>query len=72
MVLLSATRGNVAGDAKVDNHKVLGGEGVGVKAADDDETAAMINIVAGFVEVCTESRKWEILASHFIAVEALV
>ena len=72
LVLLSATRGNVAGDAKVNNHEVFGGESVRVEAADDDEAATKVDVMAGFVKMRAESREGKILAGYFVAVKALV
>ena len=70
--MLPAAGGDVAGYAKVDDHKVFGGEGVRFEAANDDETAALVDVMAGFVEVRTESGKREVLASYLVTVKALI
>jgi len=60
LILLASSRGNIRGDAKADSDAVFVGIGIDIEAAEDGETATIVDIVADLDETGPEGRKGEI------------
>jgi hypothetical protein len=66
VVLDTARRSNVLGDAEVDENVVLGRVGLRIETTDDSETTTFVKIISNGAKTSLETRERESLGSDVV------